>query len=207
MSLTTSVPSVRGQCIEHTDYTFCLCSCFVPARQHPDGVGHVLITSQAYLCTCRHGIHAHVDYVSLVVHHCPSTRCAAYAQKTLQTQDCMCGAPLADHVAIINPHRVPMVIPYVPGSLVSVQIIGTPSNVGAISPSNNMNLVLSRPHPVPSPSHNLYPSGTQLVLTQADVSSGPYPHLNNTDAANGYSYDHSNAMYSATPDAWAGSDA
>ncbi len=52
--------------------------------------------------------------------------------------------------------------------------------------------------------------GTQLVITPADVSGGLYPHLNNTvddDAANGYFYDHSNAMYSATPDSWAGSDA
>ncbi|PBK58336.1 hypothetical protein ARMSODRAFT_1028337 [Armillaria solidipes] len=208
MSLTASVPSVRGQCVEHSDYAVCLCSRFIPARQHPDGVFPVLVTSQVHLCTCGHGVHAHVDYVSPVVHHCPSTRCAAYAQMTLQTQDCICGAPLADHVAIVNPYRVPGALLYMPESFVSVQNIGTPSNAGSASPSN-MNLVLYYPHPAPSPSHNLYPSETQLpVVTQADV--GPYPHLNHTvdaDAANGHFYDHSNVMYSATPDAWAGSDA
>ncbi len=116
----------------------------------------------------------------------------------------MCGAPLADHVAIVNPHRVPGVLPFMLESFVGVQSIGTPLNVGAVSPSNNMNLVLSPPHPVPSPSHNLYPSGTQLVVTPADASSGHYQHLNNPDvddAANGYFYKHHNAMYSATPDA------
>ncbi len=121
----------------------------------------------------------------------------------------MCGAPLADHV-IVNPHRVSGALPYMPESFVSVQNIGTPSNVCAVSASNNVDSVLSPPHTIPSPSHNLYPSGTQLVITPADVSSGLYPHLNNTvddDAANGYFYDHSNAMYSATPDTWAGSDA
>ncbi len=122
----------------------------------------------------------------------------------------MCGAPLADHVAIVNPHRVPGALPYMPESFVSVQNIGTPSDVGAVSASNDMNLMLSSPPPVPSPSHNLYPSGAQLVVTHADVSSGPYPHLNTTvdaNAANGHFYDHPNAMYSATPDTWAGSDA
>ncbi|PBK96305.1 hypothetical protein ARMGADRAFT_1162808 [Armillaria gallica] len=213
MSFTASLPSIRGRCVEHTDYAFCLCSRFVPARnesRHLDGVFPVLIASQMHLCTCGHAAHAHVDYLSQVVHHCPATRCAAYAQKTLQTQDCMCGAPLADHVGIVNPHRVPGAIPYVPESFVGVQNIGTPSNVGAVSASNNMDLVLSSPHPVPSSSHNLYPSGTQLVIIQPDVSSGPYPHLNNTvdnNAASGHFYDHSNTMYSATPDAWAGSDA
>ncbi|KAK0502782.1 hypothetical protein EDD18DRAFT_1135084 [Armillaria luteobubalina] len=198
MSLTASVPSVRGQCVEHTDHAFCLCSHFVPARD-VNGALPVLITSQAHLCACGHGVHAHVDYVSPVVHHCPSTRCAAFAQQTLQTQDCICGAPLADHAAIVNPYRVPGLVPHMPESSVNVQNIGTPSNVGTVSPSDNMSLVLSPWYSVPSP-HNLYPPGTQLVITPADASSSSYPHLSNTaddDAANGRFYD-PNVMYSTT---------
>ncbi len=86
MSFTASLPSIRGRCVEHTDYAFCLCSRFVPARnesRHLDGVFPVLIASQMHLCTCGHAAHAHVDYLSQVVHHCPATRCAAYAQKVL----------------------------------------------------------------------------------------------------------------------------
>ncbi|KAK0445545.1 hypothetical protein EV421DRAFT_1902487 [Armillaria borealis] len=183
----SSTASPRGQC-----YTFCLCSRFLPARD-------------VYLCTCGHGAHAHIDYMSPVVHHCPSTHCAAYAQKTLQTQDCTCGAPLADHVATVNAYRLPATLPYVPESLASdVRNASSPSNVGAVSLPDNMNITLSSPSlPISSPSHNLYPSGSQLGTTQADVTRR-YQHLNgryDSDAANGQLYDHSNVMYNATPDA------
>ncbi|KAK0225263.1 hypothetical protein EDD85DRAFT_1027574 [Armillaria nabsnona] len=153
-------------------------------------MSEALNVEEAHLCTYGHGAYAHVDYVSPVIHHCPSTRCAAYAQQTLKTQDCMCGAPLADY-AIVNPHRISGALPNMLESFVSVQNIGSPSNVGAVSASNNVDSVLSSAYcslSFPQP----LPIGDSTV---------------DDDAANGYFYDHSNAMYSATPDTWAGSDA
>ncbi|KAK0445541.1 hypothetical protein EV421DRAFT_329569 [Armillaria borealis] len=41
---------------------------------------YMLTTSQSR-CVCGHGIHAHADYLSLVVHHCPTKYCVAYVQK------------------------------------------------------------------------------------------------------------------------------
>ncbi|KAK0434947.1 hypothetical protein EV421DRAFT_1740583 [Armillaria borealis] len=62
---------------------------------------------------CGHGIHAHVDYVSMVVNHYHPTQCAAYVQKagysplrmTPLVQRCTCEAQLCDHVAANNTYR------------------------------------------------------------------------------------------------------
>ncbi|PBK96353.1 hypothetical protein ARMGADRAFT_1010029 [Armillaria gallica] len=138
--------------------------------------------------------------MSPVVHHCPSTHCAAYAQKTLQTQNCTCGAPLSDHVATVNAYRLPAALPYIPESLVDVIWNASfPSNVGAVSPPDSQNIILSSPA-FSSPSHSLYPSGSQLG-TQADVTRR-YQHLNgslDSNAENGQFYGHPNVMYNATP--------
>ncbi|KAK0502785.1 hypothetical protein EDD18DRAFT_1135096 [Armillaria luteobubalina] len=40
----------------------------------------VLTVSQLVCGLCGHGIHAHADYMSIVVNHCPANQCAAYAQ-------------------------------------------------------------------------------------------------------------------------------
>ncbi|PBK58465.1 hypothetical protein ARMSODRAFT_967698 [Armillaria solidipes] len=189
MSLTNSAPSLRGQCVEHTDYTFCLCSHFFPARD-------------AHYCTCGHGIHAHVDYISMVVHHCPATHCAAYVQDTPQTQECTCAAPLIDHVPIVNPYRVPAALPYRAeffASGVQSSVATSPSNAIAASSPNIANLTLSPPPLVPSPSHQLYSSEPTI---QVDIP-GHYPNTNDgfyVDTANGHLYDHSNVTYSTAPD-------
>ncbi len=39
----------------------------------------VLTFSQDICSLCGHGIHAHADYVSMVVNHYPVNQCAAYA--------------------------------------------------------------------------------------------------------------------------------
>ncbi|KAK0225158.1 hypothetical protein EDD85DRAFT_1027489 [Armillaria nabsnona] len=87
-----SIPP-RGQCIQHTDniHEGCQCSWFAS------------MSLDQYICgACGHGIHSHVDYVSMIVNHYPATQCAAYVQKTPLTQRCTCGIWLSDHVAIDN---------------------------------------------------------------------------------------------------------
>ncbi|KAK0210320.1 hypothetical protein DFS33DRAFT_1483429 [Desarmillaria ectypa] len=84
-----ALPS-RGQCIQVTD-NHCQCPCFASTflDQHICG-------------QCGHGIHAHVDYVSMVVSYYPPTQCAAYVQKTPLAQRCTCEAQLCDHIATDN---------------------------------------------------------------------------------------------------------
>ncbi|KAK0225244.1 hypothetical protein EDD85DRAFT_857064 [Armillaria nabsnona] len=85
----------RGQCTQVTDnIQHCQCPSFASPLLDP------------YICVnCGHGIHAHIDYVSMVVHHYPPTRCAAYVQKTPLAQRCTCEAQLCDHLPIDNLNR------------------------------------------------------------------------------------------------------
>ncbi|KAK0225153.1 hypothetical protein EDD85DRAFT_1027486 [Armillaria nabsnona] len=86
----------RRQCVQPLDNIIqgCQCSWFAPTLL------------DQYICgACGHGIHAHVDYVSMIVNHYPATQCAAYVQKTPLTQRCTCGTWLSDHVAINNLYR------------------------------------------------------------------------------------------------------
>ncbi|KAK0210321.1 hypothetical protein DFS33DRAFT_1378300 [Desarmillaria ectypa] len=82
---------------------------------------------------CRHGIHAHVDYVSMIVNHYPATQCVAYVQKTPLTQRCTCEVWLYDHVATDN-----LYCSAEPWNVVSnfPDPNGPSSNVNAISFSN-----------------------------------------------------------------------
>ncbi|PBK58335.1 hypothetical protein ARMSODRAFT_135786 [Armillaria solidipes] len=145
----------------------------------------------------------------MVVHHCPATHCAAYVQDTSQTQECTCAAPLIDRVPIVNPYRTPAALPYraeyFAGGVQS-KVATPPSNAVAASSPNIVNLMLSPPPLVPSPSHQLYSSERTI---QADIP-GRYPHTNDgfyVDAANGQLYDHSNVTYSTAPDMSAASSA
>ncbi|KAK0435430.1 uncharacterized protein EV420DRAFT_1770602 [Desarmillaria tabescens] len=96
-SLMSSVvlPS-RERCIHITDNTQqCQCPWFVSLPLDP------------YICgQCGHGIHAHVDYVSMVVNHHPPAQCAAYVQKTPLAQRCTCEAQLCDHIVADNAYRI-----------------------------------------------------------------------------------------------------
>ncbi len=77
-----TLPS-RGQCVyDH----HCHCPQFAPTLLDPVGSHSpstipVLMFFQYICANCVHGIHTHVDYVSMVVSHYPPTRCAAYVQK------------------------------------------------------------------------------------------------------------------------------
>ncbi|KAK0434953.1 hypothetical protein EV421DRAFT_1740588 [Armillaria borealis] len=118
--MSSALPS-RGQCIQVTD-NYCQCPWFVSTLldQHLCGL-------------CGHGIHAHVDYVSMVVNYYPANQCAAYVQKTPLAQRCTCEAQLCDHVATNNPYRMTepwKVLDYFPDNNIPS------SNVGAIGFSN-----------------------------------------------------------------------
>ncbi|PBK80440.1 hypothetical protein ARMGADRAFT_78141 [Armillaria gallica] len=85
----------RGQCTQVTDNVQrCQCPSFASRLLDP------------YICVnCGHGIHAHADYVSMVVNHHPPTKCAAYVQKTPLTQCCTCEIWLCDHLPTNNLYR------------------------------------------------------------------------------------------------------
>ncbi|PBK80436.1 hypothetical protein ARMGADRAFT_1092227 [Armillaria gallica] len=87
-----AVPS-KGQCIQVTD-NHCQCPWFAST-----------LLDQSICVLCGHGIHAHVDYVSMVVNYYPANQCAAYVQKTPLAQRCTCEAQLCDHIPTNNPYR------------------------------------------------------------------------------------------------------
>ncbi|KAK0433493.1 uncharacterized protein EV420DRAFT_1690546 [Desarmillaria tabescens] len=99
MSSTAPLP-IRERCVD-AGSVFCQCSRFTPYRD--ESQWHTLDQSR---CICGHGIHAHADYLSPVVHQCPATCCVAFVQKTPQTQECTCTALLVDHKAVVNLYRI-----------------------------------------------------------------------------------------------------
>ncbi|KAK0228098.1 hypothetical protein IW262DRAFT_577059 [Armillaria fumosa] len=91
----------RGQCIEVTD-NLQLCQCLSFAS-----------TFDQHVCgRCGHGIHAHVDYISMFVHQCAAMNCAAYYSKTPWVQACTCSASLIEHMPAVNVYRSPATLPY-----------------------------------------------------------------------------------------------
>ncbi|KAK0240607.1 hypothetical protein EDD85DRAFT_999986 [Armillaria nabsnona] len=89
----TSLP-FRARCIQVHGAIACGCPWFIPP------VSPML--DQSSCARCGHGIHGHVDYVSMFIHCCAATQCAAYVQKTPQTQACTCSAQLVDHGLTAN---------------------------------------------------------------------------------------------------------
>ncbi|PBK77610.1 hypothetical protein ARMSODRAFT_1077326 [Armillaria solidipes] len=130
----------RGQCIEVTDNVQgCQCPSFA-------------LTLDQHICgRCGHGIHAHRDYVSMFVHHCPAMNCAAYYPKTSRVQGCTCSASLIEHMPVVNVYRSPATLPY--GVDVDSAL---PSNVN--TPTGDTTNVPFTPVPMPSPSTNDAPS-------------------------------------------------
>ncbi len=226
MSSTNLASSLRGQCVEHTDHAFCLCSRFFPARdvsRYLDHVLPVLTAFQVHYCTCGHGIHAHVDYISTVVHHCPATHCAAYVQDVrLRLHTCAIKLIqfIVDPLKLNNAHAQPRSMTT---SLSSIHTEHPPlfptwqnsSRAGSkamqvllpmLSRSSLPTLQIScyPLHPSFPPSYQLYSPEPTI---QADIP-GHYPNTNvgfHVDTANGHLYDHSNVTYSSAPDMNAGS--
>ncbi|PBK96300.1 hypothetical protein ARMGADRAFT_1009982 [Armillaria gallica] len=122
----------RGQCIQISDnFQFCQCLSFAS-------------TLDQHICWCGHGIHAHCDYVSMFVHHCPAMNCAAYYPKTPRVQACTCSASLMEHMPVMNMYRSPTPLPYGADAL--------PSHVNAFM-GDATNIPFT-PVPMPSPSTN-----------------------------------------------------
>ncbi|PBK96349.1 hypothetical protein ARMGADRAFT_692649 [Armillaria gallica] len=96
------ISPVRGQCVQHVGNAFCLCPSFIAFTLYRDESQRYTLDQPEPRCVCGHGIYAHADYISLVVHHCPANYC------TPKTQECACGALLADHVPVFNTYRSPI---------------------------------------------------------------------------------------------------
>ncbi|KAK0228079.1 hypothetical protein IW262DRAFT_1455277 [Armillaria fumosa] len=91
----------RGRCIQITASIIRPCQClwFFPPESS---------LSDPNTCgLCEHGIHAHANYVSTVVNHCPANQCAAYAQTMHMMQFCTCGAQFCEHIGTYNSYRIP----------------------------------------------------------------------------------------------------
>ncbi|KAK0433120.1 uncharacterized protein EV420DRAFT_1654975 [Desarmillaria tabescens] len=197
-----SFTAIRGQCTEHTDNVFCLCLRFTPHRDP----SHWLTLDQSR-CMCGHGIHAHADYVSLIVHNCRPTHCVAYVQKTPKTQECTCSALLFDHVPVVNAYRSPAAVSYNRGSVVDGdQSIGSPTyTIDAPSSLNDANPVTSIPMifspDINAPSRIIQPE-TDIFATHQLVGHD----MQDGDVPNGNSDYDPNTLYPATPgaEAWVG---
>ncbi|KAK0228080.1 hypothetical protein IW262DRAFT_1532202 [Armillaria fumosa] len=121
-----------GQCIEVTDnLQLCQCRSFAS-------------TLNQHICSqCGHGIHTHVDYVSMFVHQCAAMNCAAYYPKA-----CTCSASLIEHMPVVNVYRSPTPLPSGMDTL--------PAN--AIPSTGGTTNTLFTLVPMPTSSTNSYPS-------------------------------------------------
>ncbi|KAK0483157.1 hypothetical protein IW261DRAFT_1461782 [Armillaria novae-zelandiae] len=177
----------RGQCIQITDDRQpCQCVWFFPPESplldqvgsHPPALV-MLMLSQDICGRCRHGVHAHVNYISTVVNNYPGNRCAAYAEKTRLTQDCTCGAQFYDHIATYNLYRLrepwTVILEYFnPG-------IGSSSATTMIDYSNDANVAFS-----PAPRSSDYTpaissdDASNISVTPAHVYSTPVASTSST---------------------------
>ncbi|KAK0240612.1 hypothetical protein EDD85DRAFT_950458 [Armillaria nabsnona] len=155
-----ALPPIRGRCVEHTGNAFCLCLRFT--AHWDQSQWHTRDQSR---CVCGHGIHAHTDYLSLIVHHCPTNHCVAYVQKTPQTQECTCGALLIHHVLDANVHRsLPTAVSNTREPFVGdAHSIGSSYSIDA-SASNEANLIpfALTPSPNTNTLSHIQPSFTQV---------------------------------------------
>ncbi|KAK0240658.1 hypothetical protein EDD85DRAFT_1021864 [Armillaria nabsnona] len=184
------VPS-RGQCIQITDNSYhCQCQWFFPPESS--------LLDQNICGLCGHGIHAHVDYVSTVVNHCPANQCAAYAQKTTLTQRCTCEAQFCEHVAADNLHRI--LDPWAVLDYFNPDINGPSSSAPTSSYSNDANSPFS-PNTMSSDYHtavlsrdtrNISPTPFTPSPSTASTSSAVQP---DTAQTVGYSSDGYFAQY------------
>ncbi|SJL04562.1 uncharacterized protein ARMOST_07929 [Armillaria ostoyae] len=192
MSSAAALP-IRGRCVEHTDNALCQCSYFTPHRDLLQW--HTLDQSR---CVCGHGIHAHADCLSAVVHHCPVTSCVAYVQKTPQTQECMCMVLLVDHKPVVNLYRTAAAVTnnrehFVGGGQGIVSsystTAGTPTAIPISSPSTSV-LMHSQPD-------STQPEAGVVVAHHLPG------YASDGSAPNGTFDYHPNAVYGATPEAGA----
>ncbi|SJL04546.1 uncharacterized protein ARMOST_07913 [Armillaria ostoyae] len=165
----TSIPS-RGQCIHATDCApECQCVWFIEPTPP--------LLNQFSCAACGHGIHSHVDYVSTTVCHNVATHCAAYVQKTPLTQRCTCSVHLADHIPILNLHRLqdPFYVLGLLATSIKIQSDGphlgvdnapyipSTSASGTLAPPDDATNITSSQTHMPSPSTSQSMSATQTT--------------------------------------------
>ncbi|KAK0433121.1 uncharacterized protein EV420DRAFT_578962 [Desarmillaria tabescens] len=147
----------KGKCIHVIDsIQHCQCLWFLPPESP--------LLDQNICARCGHGIHAHADYVSMLVHHCPAMNCAAYFSKTARVQACTCSASLIDHIPVVNVYRSATPLPY--GVGISIHDNGLPSNVNIFTGDTTNDSYT--PIPMTSPSINANPSysyGDTVIFT------------------------------------------
>ncbi|KAK0483140.1 hypothetical protein IW261DRAFT_1672795 [Armillaria novae-zelandiae] len=146
-------------------------------------------------CWTQHGIHAHADYVSMVVHHYPPTQCIAYVQKTPLTQRCTCEIWLCDHLPTNNSHHSaeplavldqyldnngPLTIHTCPAPCPFLQVgtrtlcqslpcLFSPPSPRAFIPFSEVDNISLAPTSLSSPSASSASSGVQSDITQAQA--------------------------------------
>ncbi len=120
-----------------------------------------------HICWCGHGIHMHVDYVSMCVHQCAAMNCAAYYPKVdalfghgvcnnVHASHCRrpgykhitCSASLIEHMPVMNMHRSPTPLPY------GADVLPFHTNAFTGDATN----IPFTPVPIPSPSTSVAPS-------------------------------------------------
>ncbi|KAK0458388.1 uncharacterized protein EV420DRAFT_1764068 [Desarmillaria tabescens] len=164
------LPASRRQCIQVTgNLQHCQCLWFFPPESP--------LLDQNICGHCGHGIHSHVDYVSMFVYHCPAMNCAAYFPKTSRVQACTCSASLIEHIPIWNAHRSSTPLSY------GVDVGNSPPSNANTFTGDATNIPFT-PIPMPSPSTNANPSYsygntvilaptpqpiTQMAITQIDA--------------------------------------
>ncbi|KAK0502791.1 hypothetical protein EDD18DRAFT_1345640 [Armillaria luteobubalina] len=159
----------RARCIQVTDGTV-VCPC--PWFNAPS-----LPSLDQFSCVgCGHGIHAHVDYDSKIVHHRPTNYCAAYAQKA-----CTCTVQLFDHEPIVNVYRS-LALSHSPALIASSLDSITPHNVNIAAPSDDTGTheVILTSTPIPSLDDS--PSGTPNCMLFA-----PDPVPSHSDSVTDFS--------------------
>ncbi|KAK0228099.1 hypothetical protein IW262DRAFT_1348890 [Armillaria fumosa] len=171
MSLT--VQPHRARCIQVTDGT--------AVRPCPWFNAPLLPSSDQFSCVdCGHGIHAHVDYNSKIVHHRPTNHCAAYAQKTHKSQACTCAVQLFDHEPIVNVY-CSLALSHSPALIASSLDSITPFNASMTGPSGDTGTHEVTLTSIPIPSVNVSPSSAPNCMLFA-----PDPVFSHSDGVTGF---------------------
>ncbi|KAK0502776.1 hypothetical protein EDD18DRAFT_1345606 [Armillaria luteobubalina] len=180
----------RGQCIQVIDnLQLCQCPSFAS-------------TLDQYICgRCGRGIHAHRDYVSMFVHHCPAMNCSAYYPRMRRVQTCTCSASLIEHTPVVNVYRS-LPLPYETGTHPfsantftgdTANILFTPLPMPAVStndaPSYSVNVHCS-PAALPYGADTLPSNVTTFTGDATNIPFTPLPMpATSTNDAPSHSYD------------------
>ncbi|KAK0197583.1 hypothetical protein F5146DRAFT_1130436 [Armillaria mellea] len=133
----------------------------------------MLMVSQDICGHFGHGLHAHANYISMVVNHYPMNQCAAFAQKTCLMQRCTCEAQCYEHIAAYNLYCIPE-----PWTV--LRYFNPDSHVP--SPSTTVSSTTHSPfspHTMPSSNHStaMFSNATSIPITLTYIPSSS-PNIN-----------------------------